>query len=137
MKYIPFGETLSGAVPTDKKFTGQRLDETGLYYYGARYYDATIGRFISSDTIVQSFANPQSLNRYSYTLNNPLKYIDPSGHFLYNYYGWFTEAIIDSFTETTTVSSDFVLLTAHERGALHTAPEYIEGHLWGEVYHLC
>jgi len=39
MKYYPFGETRSGSVPTDKLFTGQRLDDTGLYYYGARYYD--------------------------------------------------------------------------------------------------
>ncbi len=46
----------------------------------ARYYDATIGRFISPDTIVPNPANPQSLNRYSYCYNNPLKYIDPSGH---------------------------------------------------------
>jgi hypothetical protein len=51
-----------------------------LYYYGARYYDANIGRFISPDSIVPNPANPQSLNRYSYCLNNPLKYIDPSGH---------------------------------------------------------
>ncbi|MBN1692598.1 MAG: hypothetical protein JW845_03485 [Dehalococcoidales bacterium] len=80
MKYLPFGETLSGALPTDKKFTGQRLDATGLYCYGARYYDATIGRFTSADTVVQSYINPQSLNRYSYTFNNPLRYIDPSGN---------------------------------------------------------
>jgi len=55
-------------------------DNTGLYYYNARYYDPEIGRFISPDTIVPNPANPQSLNRYSYCLNNPLKYIDPSGH---------------------------------------------------------
>jgi RHS repeat-associated protein len=64
---------------TDKLFTGQRLDDTGLYYYGARYYDPTIGRFISPDSIVQSPNNPQSLNRYSYCLNNPLRYTDPTG----------------------------------------------------------
>ncbi len=46
----------------------------------ARYYDATIGRFISPDSIVPQPYNPQSLNRYSYCLNNPLRYIDPSGH---------------------------------------------------------
>ena len=46
----------------------------------ARYYDATIGRFISADTIVPNPYNPQSLNRYSYCLNNPLRYIDPSGY---------------------------------------------------------
>ena len=80
MKYAPFGATIVGSVTTDKKFTGQRLDDTGLYYYNARYYDPTIGRFISADTVVQSPYNPQTLNRYSYCLNNPLKYTDPSGH---------------------------------------------------------
>lgn len=68
-------------IPTDRLFTGQRYDDTGLYYYGARYYDPEIGRFISPDTIVPDPMNPQTFNRYSYCLNNPLKYIDPSGHF--------------------------------------------------------
>ncbi|MEW6142995.1 MAG: RHS repeat-associated core domain-containing protein [Chloroflexota bacterium] len=57
IKYYPWGVTRSGSVPTDKKFTGQRLDGTGLYYYGARYYDPVIGRFISADTFVQAAAN--------------------------------------------------------------------------------
>jgi len=80
IKYYPYGSTRSGSVPTDKKFTGQRLDDTGLYYYGARYYDASIGRFISADTIISNPFNPQAYNRYSYCLNNPLKYTDASGH---------------------------------------------------------
>jgi RHS repeat-associated protein len=84
VKYFPFGATRSGSVPTDKKFTGKRLDETGLYYYGARYYDANIGRFISADTMITDFTNPQTLNRYSYCLNNPLKYTDPSGHGIFD-----------------------------------------------------
>jgi RHS repeat-associated protein len=81
--YCPFGSTrfTTGTLPTDMKFTGQRQESTGLYYYGARYYDPVIGRFISADTIVPNFANPQSLNRYSYCLNNPLKYTDSNGHF--------------------------------------------------------
>jgi len=83
MAYYPWGGTRAGSVPTDIKFTGQRLDATGLYYYNARYYDATIGRFISADTIVPDPFNPQSFNRYAYCLNNPLKYVDPSG-----YYQW-------------------------------------------------
>jgi RHS repeat-associated protein len=93
ISYLPFGATRvsTGTVPTDMLFTGQRkvaadpLD--GLYYYNARYYDAKIGRFISADTIVPNPANPQSLNRYSYCLNNPLKYVDPTGH--YNWWGEF------------------------------------------------
>jgi RHS repeat-associated protein len=46
----------------------------------ARYYDASAGRFISPDTIVQAPADPQSLNRYSYVRNNPMVLTDPSGH---------------------------------------------------------
>jgi len=84
IKYFPCGATRSGAVSTAYKFTGQRLDDsTGLYYYGARYYDAALGRFIQADTIVPAPGNPQALNRYSYTLNNPLKYVDDSGHFAF------------------------------------------------------
>ena len=81
--YYPFGETrVSTGNATNYKYTGQEEDpETGLYYYGARYYDPIIGRFISADTIVPNFADPQSLNRYSYVENNPLRYIDPTGHF--------------------------------------------------------
>jgi RHS repeat-associated protein len=82
IKYLPFGETRSGSMPTDKQFTGQRLDGTGLYYYGARYYDPLIGRYISADPIIPRPWDPQSFNRYSYCYNNPLKYIDPSGYFV-------------------------------------------------------
>ncbi len=54
--------------------------ETGLYNYDARLYDPVIGRFTSADTIVPRPYNPQSLNRYSYCRNNPLIYVDPTGH---------------------------------------------------------
>ncbi len=57
--------------------------DTGVDPYNARYYDPELGRFISPDTIVQDPSNPQTLNRYSYVLNNPLKFTDPSGHFLW------------------------------------------------------
>jgi RHS repeat-associated protein len=52
INYYPYGSTRSssGTLPA-QKFTGQRLDDSGLYYYSARYYDAEIGRFISADTI--------------------------------------------------------------------------------------
>ncbi|MBC7264517.1 MAG: RHS repeat-associated core domain-containing protein [Chloroflexi bacterium] len=80
IRYYPYGTTRSGAVATAYKFTGQRLDDsTGLYFYGARYYDAALGRFIQADTIVPQPGNPQALNRYSYVLNNPLRYVDPTG----------------------------------------------------------
>ncbi|MHB1459238.1 MAG: RHS repeat-associated core domain-containing protein [Armatimonadota bacterium] len=81
--YYPFGQTRvdSGSVNLHYKYTGQEEDaEIGLYFYGARYYDPAIGRFVSADTLVQNFSDPQTLNRYSYARNNPLYYVDPSGH---------------------------------------------------------
>jgi len=67
--------------PTSYRFTGQRKDATiGLYFYNSRYYDPLLGRFIQQDAIVPSPGDPQSLNRYAYTLNNPVRYTDPSGH---------------------------------------------------------
>jgi len=52
-----------------------------LYDYGARFYDPALGRFISADTVVPNPGNPQALNRYSYCYNNPLRYVDPTGHY--------------------------------------------------------
>lgn len=83
--YYPFGETrqedLAGPLTMTHKYTGQELDdETGLYNYGARLYDPAVGRFLTPDSIVPDYRNPQSLNRYSYTLNTPLRYNDPTGH---------------------------------------------------------
>jgi len=80
--YFAYGRSRlsTGGVPTEKLFTGQDWDDpTGLYYYGARWYDPYLARFIQPDTIVPDPKDPQSLNRYSYTLNNPLKYDDPTG----------------------------------------------------------
>ncbi|MFA6217601.1 MAG: RHS repeat-associated core domain-containing protein [Candidatus Omnitrophota bacterium] len=82
VEYTPYGTIaqLTGSDVVKHKFTGKELDNTGLYFYGARYYDPVIGRFITADTIVQEPYNPQTLNRYSYCDNNPVNYIDPSGH---------------------------------------------------------
>jgi len=81
-RYYPFGETrfTSGTMYTDKLYTGQRDTGLGIYYYNARFYSPYINHFVSADTIVPSYANPQNLNRYSYVTNNPLRYTDPTGH---------------------------------------------------------
>ena len=62
---------------------GQRSEEAtlgSLYDYGARFYSPYLNRWIQPDTIVPDPSNPQSLNRFAYTRNNPVKYVDPSGH---------------------------------------------------------
>ncbi|HMZ97187.1 MAG: FG-GAP-like repeat-containing protein [Nitrospira sp.] len=89
--YFPYGATRTNnstatpAIDVPYKYTGKELDSsTNLYYYEARYYDPTLGRFLSADTLVPNPLDPQSLNRYSYVHNNPFKYTDPTGHFKIN-----------------------------------------------------
>jgi RHS repeat-associated protein len=68
-------------VTTDRGFTNhEHLDTLGLIHMNARVYDPAIGRFMSPDPIIQDPYDLQSYNRYSYVRNNPLLYLDPSGH---------------------------------------------------------
>ncbi|MCK4261279.1 MAG: RHS repeat-associated core domain-containing protein, partial [Halanaerobiales bacterium] len=71
------GQDLTG---NTRKYTDEDQDGTGLYYLRNRYYDPELGRFITADSYRGSITDPLSLNRYIYVKNNPLKYIDPSGH---------------------------------------------------------
>jgi RHS repeat-associated protein len=89
---LPFGDNLSCAGPgtdsTEHHFTGKERDsESGLDYFGARYYGSTMGRFMSPDWAktpqgvpYADLTNPQSLNLYEYVGNNPLSKADPDGH---------------------------------------------------------
>jgi RHS repeat-associated protein len=68
--------------PNFRQFTGKERDqETGLDYFGARYYGSALGRFTATDPLMASahVSNPQSWNRYTYALNNPLRFVDPDG----------------------------------------------------------
>jgi len=83
-QYDPWGNTLAsfGGPGTSVQFTGQFSDvETGLYYYGARYYDGATGRFITQDAYTGQENTPITLNRYVYANANPLSNTDPTGEF--------------------------------------------------------
>ena len=108
-EYTPYGQVAqnTGTYNSPFKFTGKELDDaTELYYYGARYYDPVLCHFIQADSIVPQPLDPQTLNRYSYCYNNPLKYTDPSGNF-----GWFIAAIIGAI-----VGAVVGGITAHQAG---------------------
>ncbi len=92
--YAPFGEELfngarttamgyAAADSTRQKFTSKEHDnETGLDYFGARYFASTQGRFTSTDPIIMAperVLDPQQINFYAYTRNNPLRFVDPDG----------------------------------------------------------
>jgi len=96
--YLPYGNDRlrldadgDGKDNDDHKFTGkEKDDETGLMFYGARYYDSAIGRFVSYDPMLldegskpltANLQNPQALNPYTYALNNPVRYTDETGEY--------------------------------------------------------
>jgi len=107
VEYTPFGKeryVLNPTLRQTPKFTDQVYDvEDGLYFYQSRYYDAAMGRFIQPDNWTSQTGNPQTINAYSYVLNNPLKYIDPTGHYFIDVDGQQVEVSIgwrDSGEET-------------------------------------
>ena len=68
------------AIGLTRGYTGhEHWNQFGLIDMNGRFYDPLLGRFLSPDPYVQAPENPQNFNRYSYCLNNPLKYTDPSG----------------------------------------------------------
>jgi RHS repeat-associated protein len=79
IEYQPFGESSTTGSEEDYQFAGKEKDASGLYYFGARYYDPQVGRFTTKDPLPGRIQSPQTLNRYVYCLNNPLKYVDPQG----------------------------------------------------------
>ncbi|MCI0558151.1 MAG: RHS repeat-associated core domain-containing protein, partial [Nitrososphaera sp.] len=85
MRYKPWGETRYelGNLPTDYQYTGQRNnEEIGLYYYGARWYDTTLGRFAQADTNIPAHQGAQGWDRYAYVNNNPIQFTDSSGQWI-------------------------------------------------------
>ena len=81
--HLPFGELWDTPDPEKRQFAGKGSDaETGLDYFGARYLRAQSGRFTSVDPVMNisaALADPQRWNRYSYSVNGPLRYVDPNG----------------------------------------------------------
>jgi RHS repeat-associated protein len=84
--YAPYGEQLGPTVEREKlAFTGKEHDEgTGLTYFGARFYDPQLGRFMGVDPVGFASANPMSFNRYAYGNANPYRFIDPDGREVYD-----------------------------------------------------
>ena len=78
--YTAFGQRLNTATEA-RGYAGHRLDEaSGLVYMQARYYDPSLGIFISPDTMTPDPLSSQAFHRYSYVYNNPISNTDPSGH---------------------------------------------------------
>lgn len=127
--------TTEQTVPNILRYAGEYWDETiGLQYLRARWYDPGMGRFIGEDTYEGELNDPLSLNLYSYVNNNPLKYVDPSGHMPKNLLNGFLKNFLNGRNDGTKYTdlqlSDAVLnangdnriyLAFHEIAQIHTA----------------
>ncbi len=118
---LPFGDALNctGSGSDDNKlhYTGKERDtESGNDYFGARYYTSTMGRFLSPDPIIMNslrLINPQRWNKYSYAINNPVVYDDPSGK----------DAALVTFTTGIPLVGHDGILSVHSDGSV-TFAEY-------------
>ncbi|WP_425600830.1 RHS repeat-associated core domain-containing protein [Frateuria edaphi] len=81
-EYRPYGKQILGGVDNGPGFTGHVNDpDSGLVYMEARYYDSSLGRFLSVDLVGMGAKAGFEFNRYAYVLNNPIVAVDPSGAF--------------------------------------------------------
>lgn len=114
--YTPYGEQTSnqdvnppsgcGLIDKDRGFTGHVQDTSGLVYMQQRYYDPSVGRFLSIDPLEPDLSRLPTLNRYSYAANNPYRYVDPDGR---DYLDEFFENFDDASTE-----SEFIEAFSHD-----------------------
>ncbi|WP_316634951.1 RHS repeat-associated core domain-containing protein [uncultured Flavobacterium sp.] len=80
------GNTLTGLSTLDRGYTGhEHLQSVGIINMNGRLYDPKLHRFLQPDNNIQDPFNTQNYNRYGYVLNNPLKYIDPSGESIFEF----------------------------------------------------
>ena len=97
--YTPFGQdwpTVPPAPSEVRQFAGKELDDTGLSYFGARYYESRTGRFTTVDPLLDqqtALVDPQRWNRYSYARNNPQTYVDPDGRAIETFWDAFNVGI--------------------------------------------
>jgi len=107
-RYDSYGTVLAGSSSGGNAFTGREWDpETGLYYYRARYYAPDAGRFLSSDANV-AVAGDMS---YSYVADNPVGFIDPSGHLFQSLWWYIQYQFIPTGSQTL---NDLGLLDAYQ-----------------------
>jgi RHS repeat-associated protein len=130
IKYLSWGSDQPNTpdLGTSFKYTGQRQAEAGLYFYNARWYDPKIGRFIQADTVIPEPDNPLAWDRYSYTLNNPINLVDPSGHIPCDNY----DAAGRCITEPGSILA--MRYAAQPRAYNHKAASDQAKHKWGKGF---
>ena len=109
-EYDDFGETEvngNSVFQNENCYTGGIYDgATGLYYLNARYYDPENGRFLTEDTYRGELNEPDTLHLYAYCNNNPINYVDPSGHFVFSVGVEISYAFLLGYYKTVAIAID-------------------------------
>ena len=133
--YLPFGETMvsqsNATFETPYQYTGQELDEeTGLYYYGARYYDPGVSQFLSVDPMASKY--PES-TPYHYVFNNPINIIDPDGRDTLPALGINRDLVVQDNLKEQRIIDESIPIYDESRGGLYLTSPFKKGPQIGEL----
>ena len=131
-RYTDFGETMingDNKAENEVCYTAGIYDQsTGLYYLNARYYDPEDGRFVTEDSYRGETNEPDTQNLYVYCANNPVNYVDPSGHLFFSAGVEFTFSFVATYKNTTQITIDthgnFTIENSRSYGIRIAWPKY-------------
>ena len=131
-RYTDFGETMingDNKAENEVCYTAGIYDQsTGLYYLNARYYDPEDGRFVTEDSYRGETNEPDTQNLYVYCANNPVNYVDPSGHLFFSAGVEFTFFFVATYKNTTQITIDthgnFTIENSRSYGIRIAWPKY-------------
>jgi RHS repeat-associated protein len=105
-EYEPYGKRFLVEDSNSTWYTGKYEEDTGLLYYGARWYNPQIGRFYSLDPVMYKEENVHSFNRFAYANNNPYRFVDPDGRAAHIAIGAIVGAVVSGVSYAVT-TDDF------------------------------
>gem|GEM_PF-2990772 len=114
-KFNDFGGKSERALPERTARSAEMDRETGMYYYGARYYDPRISIFVSVDPLAEEFPN---YGGYVYTMNNPINLIDPTGMAPEDIIIWGWNPVINRYAKSVVIKSDIYKIDYYSKNIM-------------------
>ncbi len=140
--YEPYGAIIGNPARSGIGYTGHVMDGTGLTYMQQRYYDQSIGRFLSVDPVAANSGTGANFNRYRYAANNPYRFIDPDGRFQRAHsVGGCSGSLCDGYLRVSDNCAQTCVAVGQGNGAVTNSPEspmnqatqFVEGLIQGPL----